>query len=87
MPILTTGRPFDAERPSVLVENPLAVGRHRFALTVVDGEGNESLPDELLLEVRGRTVVTPVVTPPPGAPPPIAISTPPLRPNRRKPPR
>jgi hypothetical protein len=83
MPIFTPGRPFDSERPSVLVENPLAIGRHRFALTVVDGDGNESQPDELLLEVRGRTIVTPF----PGVLPPIATPTPPLRPIRRRTPR
>jgi hypothetical protein len=88
MPTLTPGRPLDSERPAVLVENPLAVGRHRFALTVVDGDGNESQPDELVLEVRGRTVVTPVVTPLPGVLPPIATPTlPPLRPVRRRTPR
>lgn len=83
MPIFTPGQPFDSERPSVLVENPLAIGRHRFALTVVDGDGNESQPDELLLEVRGRTIVTPL----PGVLPPIATPTPPLRPIRRRTPR
>lgn len=84
MPILAQGKPLDSQRPSVLVENPLAIGRHRFALTVVDGDGKESLPDELVVEVRGRTVVTlpPVVLPP------IAIpTTPPLRPVRRRSPR
>jgi hypothetical protein len=80
MPTLAPGRPFDSERPSVLVENPLAVGRHRFALTVVDDNGNESQPDELVLEVRARTIVTPPVVVPP-----IVITTPPVRPIRRTP--
>lgn len=68
----------------MLVENPLAIGRHRFGLTVVDGDGTESQPDELVIEVRDRTVITPF----PGMPRPIAVPTPPpLRPIRRRPPR
>jgi hypothetical protein len=51
MPTLAQGRPFDSDRATVVVENALAVGRHRFTLTVVDDQGNESAADELELEV------------------------------------
>jgi hypothetical protein len=83
MPTLAQGRPLDSDRPTVVVENALALGRHRFTLIVIDGDGNESQPDELVLEVRGRTIVTPT----PGVLPPIVITTPPVRPVRRRTPR
>jgi hypothetical protein len=83
MPTLAQGRPLDSDRPTVLVENALALGRHRFTLIVIDGDGNESQPDDLVLEVRGRTIVTPT----PGVLPPIVITTPPVRPVRRRTPR
>ena len=51
MPTLAQGRPLDSDRPTVVVENALAFGRHRFALIVIDGDGRESMPDELVLEV------------------------------------
>jgi hypothetical protein len=83
MPTLAQGRPFESDQPSVVVENALAIGRHRFALTVVDDLGNESAADELELEVRRRLIVGPPV---PGVLPPIADPTPvPLRPRRRNP--
>jgi hypothetical protein len=81
MPTLAQGTPFDTDRPTVVVENALAVGRHRFALIVIDGDGQESLPDELLVEVQRTRVVNPL----PGVLPPIAPSPAPLRPPRRKP--
>jgi len=83
MPTLGQGRPFDSDRPTVVVENALAIGRHRFTLSVINGDGNESQPDVLVLEVRGRTIVTPT----PGVLPPIVITTPPVRPIRRRSPR
>jgi hypothetical protein len=83
MPTLAQGRPLDSDRPTVVVENALAAGRHRFTLIVIDGDGRESLPDELVLEVRGRTIVTPT----PGVLQPIEPNRPPLRPVRRKAPR
>jgi hypothetical protein len=84
MPIFAPGRPIDSVRPTVLVENPLTIGRHRFTLTVVDDAGTESKPDELVLEVRGRSTVGPL----PGVVPPIVFPTaPPLQPIRRKTPR
>ncbi len=84
MPIFAPGRPIDSVRPTVLVENPLTIGRHRFALTVLDVAGIESKPDELVLEVRGRNTTVPL----PGVVPPIDFpTTPPLQPIRRKTPR
>jgi hypothetical protein len=83
MPTLAQGRPFDSDRPTVVVENALPVGRHRFALIVIDGDGKESLPDELLVEVQRGRLVSPV----PGVLQPIEPIPPPLRPVRRKAPR
>jgi hypothetical protein len=83
MPTLAQGRPFDSDRPTVVVENALAIGRHRFALIVIDGNGKESLPDELLVEVQRSRLVGPV----PGVLQPIEPNRPPLRPVRRKAPR
>jgi hypothetical protein len=83
MPTLAQGRPFDSDRPTVVVENALAVGRHRFALIVIDGDGRESMPDELVLEVQRSRLVSPV----PGVLQPITPNRPPLRPVRRKAPR
>ena len=67
MPVLALNQPFDSPRPNVVVENGLAPGRHRFALTVVDDSGLESAADQWVIEVR-RVIVDPVL--PPVAPPP-----------------
>lgn len=52
MPVLTIGQPLESRRPTLLVENKLAAGPHRFALVVVDEAGNESVPDVLVVTVR-----------------------------------
>jgi hypothetical protein len=83
MPTLAQGRPFESDRPTVVVENALAIGRHRFTLIVIDGDGRESLPDELVLEVQRGRLVGPV----PGVLQPIDPIPAPLRPVRRKAPR
>ena len=40
---------------------PLAVGRHRFQLVVVDDSGNQSLPDAVEIVVRDSTNPTAVL--------------------------
>jgi hypothetical protein len=43
---------------------PLAVGRHRFQLTVVDDSGNVSLPDTVDIIVRDSKLPTAVLSAP-----------------------
>ena len=43
---------------------PLAVGRHRFQLVVVDDSGNSSLPDQVEIIVRDSKNPTAVITAP-----------------------
>ncbi len=76
MPVLALNQPFESPRPNVVVENALAPGRHRFALTVIDDSGQESATDQVVIEVR-RVIVEPVR--PPVAPPPVILRPPPIR--------
>lgn len=59
MPTLALNKPFDTREPNIVVENALAIGRHRFALIVVDDQGNESAPVQHVVEVR-RAVFEPL---------------------------
>jgi hypothetical protein len=59
MPTLPLNRPFETRDPNVVVENDLVIGRHRFALVVVDEDGNESAPVQHVVEVR-RAIITPL---------------------------
>jgi hypothetical protein len=43
---------------------PLAAGRHRFQLVVVDDAGNQSLPDTVEVIVRDTTLPTAVIDAP-----------------------
>ncbi len=52
MPVLAVGKPLDSKLATLLVENKLAAGQHRFALVVVDNDGNESAADVLTVTVR-----------------------------------
>lgn len=52
MPVLSVGKPLELKTATLLVENRLAAGQHRFALVVIDAEGNESAPDLLTVTVR-----------------------------------
>jgi hypothetical protein len=70
MPELAPNRPFDSPEPVLRVDNALAVGAHRFALSVVDDRGRESLADAIVVEVR-RAIAGPV---PPPIVPPIAVT-------------
>lgn len=45
-------------------ERPLALGRHRFRLIVVDDSGNKSAPDEVEIIVADRTAPTAVLNAP-----------------------
>jgi len=56
---LALNKPFDTRDPNIVVENALAIGRHRFALVVVDDQGNESTPVQHVVDVR-RTIITPL---------------------------
>ena len=59
MPTLALNKPFDTRDPGIVVDNALTVGRHRFALVVVDDQGNESKPVQHVVEVR-RIVLEPL---------------------------
>jgi hypothetical protein len=64
MAVLVPGRPLTQRKPIVLVENQLAVGRHRFQLVVTDDEGNASKPALIDIVVqRGRQPIGPFVRP------------------------
>jgi hypothetical protein len=53
--IFTRNLPIETREPSVLVENRLAAGLHRFSLVVVGASGQRSLPDLVTLRV-GLTI-------------------------------
>jgi hypothetical protein len=57
MPVLAQSKTVRSDVPTLLVENPFAPGRYRFELTVVDDAGNESVPAQIVVEVRARPVV------------------------------
>jgi hypothetical protein len=59
MPVLTQGVALKSTTPTLLVENPLAVGTWRFSLTVVDSAGNESAPATLVVQVNATTQPSP----------------------------
>lgn len=52
MPVLAPRQAFETSEPRLVVENRLALGRHRFRLEVIDEQGNVSLPDDWVVEVR-----------------------------------
>lgn len=60
MATLTPGQVFSSRSPRVTVENPLRPGAWRFRLTVVDNDGNESAPAELVVTVTARATVPPI---------------------------
>lgn len=70
MPELALNRPFDSPEPVLRVDNALAVGPHRFALSVIDDRGRESLADAIVVEVR-RAIVGPVLPP---VVPPVVVT-------------
>lgn len=59
MPVLAVGKTVEQRTPTLLVENKLAVGRHRFSLVVVGGSGTESAPAVLEVTVRRAIPVRP----------------------------
>jgi hypothetical protein len=84
MPVLVPGKPIATGSPTLLVENGLAPGTHRFSLVVVDTAGNESAPAVIEVRVNAplrpvipagrvileRDVLSPIITPlRPGSPP------------------
>lgn len=50
--MLSVDKPLESKVATLLVENRLAAGQHRFALVVIDADGNESAPDVLTVTVR-----------------------------------
>lgn len=67
MAVLPIGQALESRLATLLVENRLAAGQHRFALVVVDDQGNESAPDVLTVTVRATLA------------PPIRLRTPATR--------
>lgn len=63
MATLTPGRVLRSREPTLVVENDLAPGRHRFQLVVVDDGGLESDPAELVVVVLDRRTSPPVSPP------------------------
>ncbi|WP_418320182.1 hypothetical protein [Piscinibacter sakaiensis] len=63
MPVLVINRTIEQREPTLLVENRLAPGLHRFSLVVVDDSGNASEPDFFTVTVRRAVVVDPVRPP------------------------
>ena len=59
MPVMAPNQPIELRTPALLVENALAVGRHRFALVVIDQRG-ESKPDIIEVEVQRGRVLPPI---------------------------
>ena len=52
MAVLAPNKPVRSAEPQLLVENQFEPGRYRFQLVVVDDSGNESGPNELVVQVR-----------------------------------
>lgn len=65
MPKFTVNVPVETSAPNVVVDvnpqSPLAAGRHRFSLVVVDDSGNESAPDTIDVIVADRDRPTAVL--------------------------
>ena len=57
--------PVETDQPTIVVDadaqSPLAVGRHRFSLVVMDDSGNVSLPDTVDVIVADRERPTAVL--------------------------
>lgn len=69
MPVLAPGVAVRSRRPTLLVENDLALGSWLFRLTVVDDNGLESGPADLVIRVVAR--LGPIIDPGPLIPGPI----------------
>jgi len=65
MPQFVPKRAIRSRAPRVTVENQLEPGDYRFQLTVVDSNGIESEPAELVVTVRGRRPFRPIPIPQP----------------------
>jgi hypothetical protein len=55
MPRFAPGVRVATPTPTVTVDPGILPGRHLFTLVVVDNEGNESVPAEHIVVVRGST--------------------------------
>jgi len=70
VPVLAPGVAVRSRRPTLLVENDLALGSWLFRLTVVDDNGLESGPADLVVRVVAR-LPGPIPDPGPVVPGPI----------------
>lgn len=59
MPVLAFQKPVRTAEPQLLVENELEPGSYRFRLVVIDDSGNESVPNDLIVQVRPVRVLDP----------------------------
>lgn len=64
MAMLKPGVPVTQDSPLLTVENPLAPGRHRFQLEVIDTAGLVSEPALLVVSVEAPPAPTPTPTRP-----------------------
>jgi len=46
------GKPVKTREPFIVVDGDMPVGRHRFRLEVVSGDGKTSHPDEVVVRVQ-----------------------------------
>lgn len=58
MAILKPGQTIRTREARISVDGTFRVGRHRFALRVLDADGRASVPDEVVIEV-GEGVTQP----------------------------
>jgi hypothetical protein len=65
MPVMAPNQPIEVRTPTLLVENALAFGRHRFALVVIDDRRRESRTDIIEVEVRRAGRIPPIGRPGP----------------------
>jgi hypothetical protein len=56
MPALSPNKVIRSEKPDLLVENPFEPGIYRFSLVVLDDSDNASIPTEIVVHVREKTI-------------------------------
>lgn len=59
----TPNQPVTTRVPGVVVDGDLPPGEYRFRLVVFDNDGNASAPDDVVVRVRDRRIVPPLVPP------------------------
>ena len=48
--------PITTREPTVTVDAGLPIGRHRFRLEVIDGQGRRSTPHDAIVDVQGLVI-------------------------------